>query len=156
MLLIGVLLTVCGLVKLLLFSLLTLDGFIFQPTPCLSTTFSPDSKANSLTKLPLSLRTLIHLWITGFMRNLRTKYGTCLKRCTTGSDGTMAPTCFWLINQKLVGTSFQIEASTPTLTPLTVNTLLNMSITTTCTPTPMLNQDNREVKREHLTVNTCQ
>lgn len=156
MLLTGDLHTVSGPAKHSLVLPLIHNGFTWALTPYPSTTSSQDSRASTLNKSWPMLMTSILPSAIGCMKSPLIKSGIFLKRCPDGWDGTMVATVFWLISQKLDGTMYLTVDSTLSPTQLMVNTLQNMSTTTTCTLTLTKSQERKEAKKVLLTVSSSQ
>ena len=157
MLLTGAPHTVSGPVKHGPASLPPQSGFTWQPTPFPSTTSSQDSMASSLNRSPLTAqKSSTAPSITGCTRNPLIKSGISLKRCPDGSDGTMVPTCFSLINQRPVGTGFLTAVSTPSQIQLTVNILLSTFTTTISIPMPTRSHVRPAARKVLLMVSSCQ
>ena len=140
--------------KPLQFSLLTPDGFIFQPIPCLSTTLCQDSKVNSQDTSPHGPTSLKAHSTTGFTKvQTPTAPGFSPKESGDGWNGMTVPTSSSLTSQKQDGTTSQIVDSTLNKTQDTASIIQNTFITTTCTQTSTSNQDKQEVLRDqHPTI----
>ncbi len=140
--------TVSGPARHSAYSQPTPDGSTCPQTPCSCITCSPDSKGGSpapSTSTPTDTRAPSTI---GSMNTLQTRSTTCTTRCSDGSDGRTVPTCYWLTSQRLDGTTFKTEESTPTPTPAMVSTLPSMFIIITYTPMLTRSQERKEARKE--------